>query len=523
MATEPDYDKLPMDWIGDWAGRRAALTPQRTAVLDADSGTRLNYAELDARARRVGAWLSDVAGLAGGDPVCVISRNRLEVLDLYLACGKLGTILAPISFRLRPREINDLLERIQPRLVVYEDAFDELVGELVFPASVAQSVRISDGADDGFAALLGHGDRDVNQPLAQADPFLYIHTGGTTGTPKVCIVPFRQMIWNALDMIVTSGNLMEQRQLITFPMFHIGGWNSLTPVLHTGGFIVLTRQFDPGQVLDLVEQEGIRSFGGVEAMLRFIAQHPRFPEADLSSLDGITSAGAPCSAEVMEPFYQRGIPVAQAYGLTEAGPSNFMYNGHDQDLETIRANNRSIGTSMIHCDFRIVDQDTREPVPQGQPGVLYMRSLHNFGGYLGQPERTAKALLDGGWIDSGDLAVEDSNGNVRITGRADNMFITGGENVSPEEIENVLLEHEHVSQACVVGMPDERWGQVPQAAVVVSGTAAEDLEARLQDHCREALARFKVPARIVPMADIPVTGAGKLDRNALRERLQEQS
>ena len=521
MSEAESYDHLPMDWIGDWAGRRAALTPHRPAVYEADTGTRLTFAEVDDRASRVGAWLVDEADLGKGDPVCVICRNRLEAVDLYFACGKIGAVLAPLSYRLRPRELNELLERIQPRAFVYEDVFDDLVGELDMPASVEKRVRISDGSDSEFAALLDYPCRDVNTPLAQSDTFLYIHTGGTTGTPKVCIVPHRQMIWNALDMIVTSGNLLDQRVLITFPMFHVGGWNSFTPVFHAGGHAVITRQFDPGQVLEVIEQEGITSFGGVEAMLRFIAEHPRFPDTDISTVEGITSAGAPCSAEVMEPFYQRGIPVAQAYGLTEAGPSNFMYNGIDQDLGTIRAHNRSIGTSMIHCDFRILDQETRTPVARGEVGVLCMRSLHNFGGYLGQPDRTRKALLEDGWVDSGDLAVEDEHGNVRIVGRADNMFISGGENVSPEEVENVVLEHPRVAQACVVGMPDDRWGQVPVAAVVTDGEVGEDFAEDLRKHCRQSLASFKVPARVVVTDTIPVTGAGKIDRNTLRRQLED--
>uniref|UniRef100_UPI0025B92FD0 class I adenylate-forming enzyme family protein n=1 Tax=Aquisalimonas sp. TaxID=1872621 RepID=UPI0025B92FD0 len=494
-------------------------TPHRAAIYDADTGTRLSFADTHARANRVGGWLLDQASLRKGDAICMISRNRLEALDLYLACGKIGTILAPLSYRLRPRELNELLDRIQPRAFVYEDIFDALVEELTLPASVAKQVRITDGDDSGFRPLLEHPERDVNVPLAQSDTFLYIHTGGTTATPKVCIVPHRQMVWNALDMIVTGGVLMEQRQLITFPMFHVGGWNSLTPMFHAGGYSVITRQFDPGQVLEVIEQEGVTHFGGVEAMLRFIAEHPRFHETDLSTLQGVTSAGAPCAAEVMEPFYARGIPVVQAYGLTEAGPSNFIYGGVDQDLETIRSHNRSIGTSMIHSDFRIVDQGSGEPVPQGTVGVLQLRSLHNFGGYLGQPERTRKALLDDGWVDSGDLAVEDAQGNVRIMGRADNMFISGGENVSPEEIETVLQGHPSVAQACVVAMNDSRWGQVPVAAVVAAGEVSDNFPDDLRAFCKERLAPFKVPVRIAVVAAIPVTGAGKVDRNTLRQQL----
>ena len=520
MAIPDNYENLPMDWVGDWAGRRAAVTPHRPALLDADSGTRLTFAEVDTRACRTAAWLSDAAGIGAGEAVCVLARNRLELIDLYMACGKTGALLAPLSHRLRPPELNDLLERIAPRALVYEAHFDELVAGLSIPASVHTRIRLE--GDDDSHLIQAEPPGPVNRPLAQADPFLYIHTGGTTATPKVCVIPHRQMIWNALDMIVTGGTLMEHRQLVTFPFFHIGGWNSFNAVFHAGGFSVITRQFDPGQLLELIPREGITHFGGVEAMLRFITRHPAFPDADLGSLRAITSAGAPCSDEAMAPFYARGIPVAQAYGLTEAGPSNFMYNGVDQDLDTIRAASQTIGTSMLHCDYRIVHREGGEAVPRGAVGVLQMRSPHNFGGYLGQPGRTDETLREGGWIHTGDLAVEDDAGNVRIVGRADNMFITGGENVSPEEIERVLEADDTVAQACVVAVPDTRWGQVPVAAVVMApgagdeGAAVEALTAR----CKEALAAYKVPRRIVVREALPVTGAGKIDRNALRDDLE---
>lgn len=222
----------------------------------------------------------------------------------------------------------------------------------------------------------------------------------------------------------------------------------------------------------------------------------------------------------MRRYHDRGIRITQAYGLTEAGPSNFIYAPPDDEPEEVWRHNRSIGTSMPHCDYRIVDPDSLAPVPRGQRGVLCMRSLHGFAGYLDEPERTRRTMLDDGWVYSGDLAEEDEEGFVHIVGRADNMFISGGENVSPEEIENVLMAVSGISQAVVVAAPDERWGQVPVAALVADCDDEAALEQRILSHCRGELAAFKVPRRLLFLDQLPVTGAGKIDRNAVLERLR---
>jgi fatty-acyl-CoA synthase len=520
MAVPQHYDDLPMNWVGDWAGRRAALTPRRVAVYDSASGARYTYAQMNERANRVGTWLRDTLGLQKGDRICLLARNRTEAVDLYLAAGKCGFILAPLSYRLSKRELDDLLRRIQPQVLFYEDVFAELVDSLERPESVKESVLIADGEQARFTAeLLATAPEEVNRPLALNDPFLYIHTGGTTATPKVCVVSHRQMLWNSFDLVITSGGAMgEARELLTFPLFHIGGWNTLTPIFHSGGFTVLLRQFDPGLLLELVEREHITHFGAVEAMLQFLARHPSFAQTSLESLQGITTGGAPCSAAAMRPFWERGIPVTQAYGMTEAGPSNFVHAGIDESMDEIWERNASIGTPFFHSDYQIVDPETHQPLPRGETGVLCMRSPHNFEEYLGQPERTEQIFLEGGWVYSGDLAREDADGYVYIVGRADNMFISGGENVSPEEIENVLSVHSDVAQVAVVGVPDPAWGQVALAAIVAKpGTqpSADELIA----YCKQHLAAYKVPRRFEFVAELPLTGAGKIDRKRLQADL----
>ncbi|WP_258868269.1 AMP-binding protein [Alkalilimnicola ehrlichii] len=348
MVDAVHYDDLPMHWVGDWAGRRAAMTPRRVAIFDSGSGERFTYAEMNERANRVGTWLRDKIGLEKGDKICFIARNRVEPVDLYLAAGKCGFILAPLSYRLTKRELDDLLARIEPQAVFYEDVFAELAESLDYPVSVRERVLIGDGAGRYQDEILATEPENVNRPLALNDTFLYIHTGGTTATPKVCVVPHRQMLWNSFDLVIASGGALgEARELLTFPLFHIGGWNTLTPAYHSGGFTVLVRQFDPGLVLQLIETEQVTHFGAVEAMLQFIVRHPRFADTDLGSLQGITSAGAPCSAVAMRPFWERGVPVTQAYGLTEAGPSNFTHVGIDKSMDEIWEHNGSIGTPFF--------------------------------------------------------------------------------------------------------------------------------------------------------------------------------
>jgi fatty-acyl-CoA synthase len=516
MPRAPSYEDLPMHWVGDWAGRRAALTPFRTALYDSFTGRSFTFVEMNERACRVGSYLLDTLGLRKGDVVGLIMRNRIEAIDLYLACGKIGVILAPLSQRLKKPELDDLLARLQPKALFHENQFGELVASLAPPPSLAAPVNIDDERAFFDSVILATPAREVNVPLAMRDTYLYVHTGGTTAVPKICIVSHRQMVWNSLELLATGIVGQYRSVLITFPFFHIGGWNTFTPLFHAGVTSVLMREFNPGLVLELIHAGRVENFGGVEAMLQFLIAHPKFGETDFSRVKAITTAAAPCSRAVMEAFLNKGVPISQTYGMTEAGPSNFAYIPRTESMEELLTNAASIGTSMFHCDAKIVDPETRQPVKPGEVGVLCMRSPHNFDGYLNDPERTARVIDDEGWIYSGDLAVESEDGLVFIKGRADNMFISGGENVSPEEIEQALMRHPAVAGAVCAGIPHPTWGQVP-AALVVMHAGQSATEAELQGFCRNYLADYKVPKQIRFVDALPLTGAGKLNRHAVVE------
>lgn len=514
MKPVAHYDDLPMHWVGDWAGRRAALTPQRLALYDSFTEKTYTFKDMDERATRLATYLTDHLALRKGDIVTLMCRNRMEAIDLYLACGKLGIILAPLSQRLRKPELDDLLVRLRPQALFHEQLFADLVHSLALPPTL-QNVLDIDDAQCGIESLIQNtAPRDVNIPLAMNDICLYVHTGGTTATPKICIVSYRQMLWNSFDVLVTGVIGNYHKVLITFPFFHIGGWNTFTPLFHAGVTSVLMREFNPGLILDLIHAGQVENFGAVEAMLQFLIAHPKFHNTDFSNLKAIITAAAPCSKAVMQTFLDKGVPISQTYGMTEAGPSNFAYIPRSDSMEELLANSASIGTSMFHCDAQIVDQTTGRVVAAGEQGVLCMRSPHNFDGYLHDAQRTERTISAEGWVYSGDLAMRDTDGLVFIQGRADNMFISGGENVSPEEIEQALMRHTAVAGAICAGVPDPKWGHAPVALVVFhAGQSAT--EAALQAFCREELAGYKVPKRIHSVTELPLTGAGKLNREAV--------
>ncbi|MBS3785784.1 MAG: AMP-binding protein [Gammaproteobacteria bacterium] len=513
MNSSMMVDQCPMSWVGDWAGRRAALTPDRLALIDAQSGTHWRYKDLNQAANRLAQHLlSD--GLQQGDVIALIDGNTVASVLLFLACGKLGLVVAPVSYRLAPTEMGALLARIKPQTTISAPAYAEHLEQAGLENIVLTSELLAAIDSEKPAA-------DCNRPLSMDAECLYVHTGGSTGLPKICVVTHRQMIWNAIELLVSAPEgLANRRELLLFPLFHIGGWNTLLPVLYGGGCVVIHNGFEPQTVLELVSRYQINHFGAVEAMLKAIAGVSGFADYDLSSLKGITTAGAPCSAAAMAPFFSRGIPIRQAYGLTEAGPSNCFNGNEGATLSDLEAQADSIGTGFFHCDHQIVEPATGYVLPAGEIGELWLRSPHAFAGYLGDPEATSERQTDDGWVRSGDLAWEDECGQLRVVGRLDNVIVSGGENISAEEIETALCAHPLVSSALVFGVADQRWGETPVAQITVSEVV--DIAA-IRAYLVERLAGFKQPGVIQIVDSLPRTGTGKLDRPTAKSNYKDKA
>jgi len=379
-------------------------------------------------------------------------------------------------------------------------------------------VGIDPSAGDGDSTTYAESVPDDPDPagtpdLAPDDPHLLLHTGGSTGTPKETVVTHRAVVWNSLNTITSWGLRADDVTPLTFPMFHTGGWNVITvPVWHMGGTVVLAREFDPGQLLSTIEREGASVLVAVPAVLRALTTHDAWNRTDLSTLRIAKSGGGPCRRSVMDAWWDRDIDLSQGYGLTECGPNNFaMPDGWSREKAD------TVGTPAFHVDARVVDDG--DPVEPGAVGELQLRSPHAAAGYLDSPAESAATFGDG-WVSTGDLASVDADGYYRIEGRKTDMFVSGGENVYPSEVEAVLTEADRIDEAVVVPVSDEQWGEIGKA--IVAGDDSLTL-ADVEAVCDGRLARYKIPTALTVVDELPTAGPEKIDRQAVAERYGESA
>ncbi|MDS0221293.1 AMP-binding protein [Haloarcula sp. S1AR25-5A] len=531
----------PQEWVGAWSERRAALTPDREGLVDATTGERFTYAELDRRANRTARLLRQY-GVGDESSVAVVSRNRPAVVDLFFATGKTGSRLAPLSHRLAPPELAELLDRVDPDILVVEATFTDAVSTALETAEEAAPrlihLETTDGASSAstldstpYASALPEDDAPVETATpAPGDTHLLLHTGGSTGTPKETEITHRGIVWNSLNTITAWGLREDDVTPMVFPMFHTGGWNVLTvPLWHMGGTVVIAREFDPGDVLETIDTEGGTVLVAVPAVLRMMTQHDRWAETDLSTLRFAKSGGGPCRKSVMEAWWDRGVDLSQGYGLTECGPNNFAM---PEDWPREKAD--SVGKPVLHVDARVVEPEDstdgdgptgpRETVDPGTVGELQLRSPHAATGYLDNPEATAETFGDG-WVSTGDLARIDDAGYYYIEGRTKHMFVSGGENVYPAEVEDAIAEHPAVGDVVVIPVPDDTWGQVGKAVIEPAAgvTTAENSDQpvtldELRTFLDDRLARYKHPREIAFVESMPTSGPDKIDRDAISAR-----
>ncbi len=519
--TVHTHSNRPYDWISALSEKRAALSPDRIGLIDGDTGEEYTYAELDARANRTTRLLAN-SGVAHSDRVAVVSRNRPELIDLYFATAKCGAILAPLSFRLAPRELTEMLADIEPELLVVEEPFvsdvksaldtEEAWSDDLTVLALAASDESDAGAPTAWATY-HESIPDDTSPVevvdcALDDPHLFLHTGGSTGLPKQVVQTHGGIMWNAFNTILSWGLRPDDVTPMVFPLFHTGGWNVLTiPLFHLGGTVIIAREFDAGQVLSHVESHDATVLVSVPAILRFMVEHDRWEQTDLSSLRMVKSGGGPSRESVVEAWSERGITPSQGYGLTECGPNNFAMPDAFPREKT-----KSIGIPSLYVDARVTDDEGQE-LPPNDIGELELASPHAGDRYWRNPEET-EATFGDGWVSTGDLARVDEDGYFYIEGRKKNMFVSGGENVFPPEVEDVITNHPKVTEAIVVPVPDEQWGEVGKA--VVEGEESLTL-AELQSFMTERLAKFKIPQYLTFIDEMPMSGPGKIDRQAIEE------
>lgn len=503
---------------GDLLGERARLSPEREALVTVADRKRYRYRELDQRA--VGCarmWMYGL-GLRPGDRVAILSGNRIELLDAFFAAGKSGVVLVPLSTRLTANELELIVRDCGPRALIYGGEHRALVRRLRPRVEVDFWVALDepdrdDDLDYAEMVLTRGAGSSVHRRCRPEDPYCLLYTSGTTGRPKGVVIPHRQISWNAYST-ATCWQLDENDVSSIFtPLYHAGGLGAfLTPLIMAGGRLVLHANFDAAEVWRVIEQEACTAVLGVPTIWKILADAPEFQTVDLSRVRWLISGGAPLPRHLIEVYRARGVVLRQGYGLTEVGVNCFTMTD-----EEAYAKAGSVGRPMMFTEAKVVSESGQE-LPAGEVGELCFRGPHVSAGYWNNPQATAEVYDGQGWFHTGDMAVRDEDGFFFIAGRAKDMFISGGVNVYPAEIESQLLQHAEVRDAAVIGVADETWGEVGVAFVVPREGVVIDA-AGLAGFLGARLARYKLPKRFIVVGELPRTPYGKVVKAELAKLL----
>ncbi|MFH5821706.1 class I adenylate-forming enzyme family protein [Georgenia sp. AZ-5] len=508
MTSPPD--RPGWHTLGRWTADRARLAPGRVAIDERGRAT--TYAELEERASALAGRLVR-AGYVRGDRIATLSRNGTDHVVLFFACAKAGLVLTPLSWRLAPEELAYQLRHARPALLLVQPPFADLARAGLAGLELAPALELL--GPDGVEQHVPYPVRTDPAPagpercVADDDPLLLVYTSGTARAPKGVLLSHANCFWTNLSLAGASAMTADDVVLAVLPQFHVGGWN-IQPLLawQTGATVILEPEFDAGRTLELIAGSGVTTMMGVPTTYQVLAEHPGFATADLARLTHALVGGAPMPEPLLDAWHARGVRVTQGYGLTEAAPNVLLLPAADAPDHV-----GSVGKPYPHLDVAVADPTTGEHLHGPARGELLVRGPAVFAGYFRDPDATAAVFADG-WLRTGDLVERDADGFFRVVDRLGDMYISGGENISPAEVEAALTTHPGVLEAAVVGVPDRRWGEVGHAYVVPAPGASLTAE-ELLAHSRTRLAAFKAPRTVTFVDRLPRTALHKLRRAAL--------
>ncbi len=501
--------------MGRWAMRRALLEPDNLALYS--KHIRLTYGEFDSRTNRIADSLYR-EGVRQGDRVAMLMLNSVEFMEVLFGCAKLGAIAVPMNFRLTAAEVAYLLADSGSALLVVSDKLEPVAAEAVSMEGVRVRRRwvvghagvLSPGVAPYEELVAGGRDEVRDEAVGLDDIAVLMYTSGTTGRPKGAMLSHGNMTWNAVNMLGRAPGISYRDRTVTAaPMFHIGGLGVFTlPLFYVGGANYIQDVFVPTETLALMASERATGMFLVPAMWAALTQVKDFESYDLSNLRFGVSGGAPCPITVIEFMQDKGVTFQEGFGMTETAPLVSVLAAED-----LPARAGSIGRVAMHVDARIVDDQDRD-MPVDQVGELVLQGPNIFEGYWGLPAATAEAFRNG-WFHTGDLGRMDAEGFITLVDRKKDMIITGGENVYPIEVEQVLFRHPQVADVAVIGAQDERWGEKVMA-VVVPKPGENPTEQEIIEYARANMAHFKAPARVEFIAELPRNATGKILKRDLR-------
>lgn len=495
----------------DWSAYHANVRPSKIAIKDLSAGKELTYLELDARANRLAIWLQNT-GVNKGDRVAILSQNCSEFFELEFACAKIGAIELPLNWRLTKPELEYILKDSDPYVLIYDATFSDIAAGLLIDCGVEASLRIdqNDPISQYEMALKNSNGQYKVAECTQEDLIMIMYTSGTTGHPKGAMITHQMQLYNTINLAAPALVTTEAVQLVVLPLFHTGGMNCYAnPVLHAGGQLILIREFEPGLALSILGNVDyqVSHFFGVPAPYQFMMNHPSFEDTDLSNLKVAGIGGAPCAETILRTWSNRGVAMVQGWGMTETSPGGIGLDSSDAERKL-----GSAGKPLLHTEVKVVNDQGKE-LPWGEVGELYIRGPNITPGYWNNPKATAESF-EGDWLKTGDAARFDDEGFVYIVDRWKDMYISGGENVYPAEVENVIYQLPEIAEAAVIGVPDARWGETGKAFLVVKVGFSID-EGDVVSHCLKNLAKFKVPRSIEFIEALPRNATGKVLKRSL--------
>jgi long-chain acyl-CoA synthetase len=493
-----------------------ASRPDRTAITD--RGRTLSWAALDARSSQVAQALA-AEGVGSQDRVAFVDKNGAEFFEVWFGAAKLGAVLTPINWRLATVEMCDIVNDAEPRvLFVGPDFADQL--ETIRDQLVTVKTIVNIDGPSGHQTYEEWMSRwpavDPNEVAHPDDVLIQVYTSGTTGLPKGAMMTNTNL---GLMAAVGPGQQVDSdsNYLIAMPLFHLGGSGAALLSLTAGANTVLARDANPEGLLEIIQRERITNGLLVPAVLQSLTALAEAADGDYSALREITYGASPITNAVLERSLQIfGCDFFQIYGLTETGILTHL-DPADHDPGGPRAHLlRSAGKPYPHLELSVVDPDTGQGRPPLQVGEVWTRSAQVMKGYWHKPDETAKSITADGWFRTGDAGYLDADGFLFLTDRVKDMIVSGGENIYPVEIENVLADHPAVADVAVIGVPDSRWGEAVKGIVVVHDGATAD-EDELIDWCRQRIAHYKSPRSIDFVTELPRNPSGKILKRQLRE------
>src|SRR6478736_4058141 len=510
-ARPPDMeDALPVRYY-DWITHFGRRTPDKIAVIDLASERRLSYAQLDTRISRLATHLRDQLKVQRGDRVAVLALNTTDTLEVQFACFRLGAVFLPLNTRLTVPELQFIVGDSSPKVMIHDSDLAEVALTVAKLCGVSSALRF--GADGSYeAAIAGSTPLDRADIVTLDDISTIMYTSGTTGQPKGAIITHGMTFWNCVNLGGPAYISPSSVLLTVLPLFHTGGLNCYTnPVLHAGGTVLIMRAFDPALALQLISDpsQRINAFFGVPSIYQFMAQHPAFAASDFSRLVIGGVGGAPMPVPLLKVWEERGVALQQGYGMTETSPAVLTLDREDAARKA-----GSSGKPVLHTEVRIVLPEGSDAAV-GEIGELWVKGPNITPGYWNRPDANRSSFTDG-WLHTGDAARVDADGFYYIVDRWKDMYISGGENVYPAEVESVLHQLTAIAEAAIIGIPGEQWGEVGMAIVAVKPGHAIT-EAEINTHCEANLARFKRP-RVIKFVDaLPRNATGKIHKPTLRK------